>query len=210
MPSAQSAEPAVKSDGKLKVFLSYSRKDSDFASELLSGLELLGFDAFLDKQDIAPGEPWEERLGSLIRVADTVVFVVSPNSISSKHCGWEVDETVKTAKRLVPVILSEVPSEQVPAQLRRLNYVYFSHGRSFAKALSELSQALRANIGWIREHTRLGEQSLRWLARGKPESRPARLLLPSPWNIRRDCAGACRSGSASLRWRWPVLQRSRA
>lgn len=43
--------------GKLKVFLSYSRKDSAFAQELLAGLELLGFEAYLDKEDIAPGEP---------------------------------------------------------------------------------------------------------------------------------------------------------
>lgn len=163
--SASAAKPA----GKLKVFISYSRKDSAFAMELLDSLELLGFEAFLDKQDIAPGEPWEDRLGGLIRISDTVVFVISPNSIASKHCGWEVQETLATAKRLVPVVLAEVPGDQVPAELRRLNYVYFSHGRSFAKGLAELAEALRANIGWIREHTRLAEMAQRWKERGKLE-----------------------------------------
>jgi hypothetical protein len=153
---------------RLKVFISYSRKDAEFASELLLALELVGFDAFLDKQDIAPGEPWEERLASLIRLADTVVFVVSPSSIVSRHCTWEVEETARLAKRLVPVILSEVPPDQMPGELRRLNFVYFSHGRSFSKALADLADALRENVAWIREHTRLGELAQRWQERAKP------------------------------------------
>ena len=51
---------------KLKVFISYSRRDSgEFAEELLAGLELAGFAAFLDRHDIAAGEEWEARLGAL-------------------------------------------------------------------------------------------------------------------------------------------------
>lgn len=158
---------------KLKVFLSYSRKDGAFAQELLAALELLGFDAYMDKEDIAPGEPWEERLGSLIRLADTVVFIISPNSLTSAHCGWEVEETARAGKRLVPVILAEPPDGKVPEQLRKLNYVYFTNGQSFSKGLGELARALRADAGWIREHTRYGELANRWMERNKP----AALLL---------------------------------
>ena len=47
---------------KLKVFISYSRKDSvAFADELVFGLELVGFAPFLDRHDIAAGEDWEAR-----------------------------------------------------------------------------------------------------------------------------------------------------
>jgi len=52
---------------KLKVFISYSLKDSAaFADELVAGLELAGFAPFLDRHDIAAGEDWEARLGGLI------------------------------------------------------------------------------------------------------------------------------------------------
>ena len=68
---------------KLKVFISYSRRDlAAFADELVAGLELGGFAPFLDRHDIAPGEPWEVRLGGLIEQSDTVVFVVSPEAVS--------------------------------------------------------------------------------------------------------------------------------
>ena len=69
---------------KLKVFVSYSRRDSsDFAEELVAGLELAGFAPFLDRHDIVAGEDWEARLGGLIHQADTVVFVVSPQAVKS-------------------------------------------------------------------------------------------------------------------------------
>jgi hypothetical protein len=43
---------------KLRVFISYSRKDEDFAQELLVGLQIAGFEPYLDRHDIAPGEDW--------------------------------------------------------------------------------------------------------------------------------------------------------
>src|SRR5215469_16986026 len=58
---------------KLKVFISYSRKDSaEFADELVAGLEYGGFAPFLDRHDIAAGEDWEARLGGLIAQSDTL------------------------------------------------------------------------------------------------------------------------------------------
>src|SRR5438876_9601718 len=79
---------------KLKVFISYSRRDaSEFADELVAGLELAGFAPFLDRHDISAGEDWEARLGGLIAQSDTVVFVVSPESVKSQRCVWEVERT---------------------------------------------------------------------------------------------------------------------
>src|SRR5262249_17499833 len=48
--------------GRLKIFISYSRKDEDFAQDLLAGLQAAGFEPYLDKHDIAAAEDWEARL----------------------------------------------------------------------------------------------------------------------------------------------------
>jgi hypothetical protein len=157
--------------GKLKVFISYSRKDSgEFADELLAGLVIAGFAPFLDRHDIVPGEPWEARLGGLIEQSDTVVFVVSPEAVKSDRCTWEVDRTLELSKRLLPVIFKSVPDQDVPEKLRRLQFVRFDSGIGFARPLSQLAEALRVDLGWIREHTRLGEIATRWDSRGRPES----------------------------------------
>jgi hypothetical protein len=155
---------------KLKVFVSYSRNDATFADELVSGLELCGFEAYLDKADIAPGEPWEARLGRLIRDADTVVYVLSPSSIASGHCAWEVAETERLSKRLMPIVWRAVPDNEVPGQLRRLNYIFFTEGHSLTKSLGELANALRTDLDWIRQHTRFAELADNWDERGRPAS----------------------------------------
>jgi WD40 repeat protein len=163
------SDPAVAE--KLKVFISYSRRDaSEFADELVAGLELAGFAPFLDRHDIAAGEDWEVRLGGLIAQSDTVVFVVSPESVKSERCVWEVHRTEELAKRLIPVIHKPVPDADIPQQLSRLQFVRFDSGRGLARPLGELAEALRLDLDWIREHTRLGEQAARWLSRDKPES----------------------------------------
>lgn len=152
-----------------KVFLSYSRRDTAFADELVQGLKACGFEAYIDREDIAPGEAWETRLGGLIAEADTVVYVISPHSVTSEQCHWEVSETLRLSKRLLPVVWEPVPEAQMPKELARLNFVFFDGGHSFAKGLADLAGALRVDAGWIREHSRLGGLARRWDTRGRPE-----------------------------------------
>jgi hypothetical protein len=153
---------------QLRVFISYARRDgAAFAEELLAGLEVAGFDASFDRHDIAAGEDWEARLGGLIQFADTIVFVVSPASAASDRCGWEIERANALSKRIIPVILLEVPEAQTPPSLRRLNYIYFTEGDSFSRSLGDLAKALRIDLDWIREHTRLNELATRWRARDR-------------------------------------------
>lgn len=155
---------------KLKVFISYSRKDADFARELLVGLQLVGFEPYLDQRDIAAGEVWEERLGHLIEAADTVVFVLSPDAAASDRCAWEVNRAIDFKKRLLPVVLRQVDEAQIPSRLKQLNYIFFDRPFSFAASLQTLSEALRTDVEWIRENTRIGELALRWNRRNRATS----------------------------------------
>jgi len=156
---------------KLKVFVSYSRRDaSAFAEELVAGLELAGFAPFLDRHDIVAGEDWEARLSGLIEHADTVVYVVSPESVKSERCEWEVNTALEKTKRILPVLFKPVPEAEIPEALRRRQFVRFDTGQGVTRPLGQLAEALRHDLDWIREHTRLGESAARWDARGRPES----------------------------------------
>jgi WD40 repeat protein len=155
---------------KPRVFISYSRVDIAFAENLLAALGACGFDTYLDTHDIAPGEPWEQRLGRLIFEADTVVFIISPESVASEHCIWEITETERLAKRLLPIVWRPVAEEKVPDRLQRLNFVFFDDSITFGTALAKLVSALNADLGWLREHTRLNELALRWESRRRDET----------------------------------------
>lgn len=155
---------------RLRVFISYARADAAaFAEELLGGLEILDFDAFLDRHDISGGEEWEARLGGLIESADTIVFVLTPASVKSPRCQWEVDRAQALSKRVIPIVLAPVQEAETPDALKRLNYIFFTPDRSFARSLGELATALRVDLGWVREHTRLWEHARRWHDKGRAD-----------------------------------------
>ena len=116
---------------KLSVFISYSRDDLDFADQLDAALKLTGFDTSIDRHHISGGEDWKNRLGALIRDADTVVFVLSPSSARSPMCVWEVEEAVRLGKRILPVLCRPLEGVSPPPQLAARNYIYFYRSRSF-------------------------------------------------------------------------------
>lgn len=161
----------TRADQSLGVFISYARADgAAFADDLLTGLEVAGFDSFLDRHDIAAGEDWETRLGTLIQAADTVVFVMTPAAVKSERCAWEVQKAQALSKRILPVVAVDVSEADTPEALRRRNYIMFSNGRSFVAGLAELATALRVDVSWIREHTRLGELAARWEGRERSDA----------------------------------------
>lgn len=181
---------AANSDENLKVFISYSRRDSsEFAEELVAALELAGFAPSLDRHDIAVGEDWQARLGVLIEESDTVVFVISPEAMKSDRCAWEIDKALAEGKRVLPVIWKRVPESEIPQELRRRQFVQFDTGFGIARPLAQLAAALRQDIDWIREHTRLGDLAARWEVRGRPGSlllRGDEIVAAQSWADRRS------------------------
>jgi hypothetical protein len=81
--------------------------------------------------------------------------------VNSKQCAWEVKRAAELSKRVIPIVGTPVANADVPELLRRLQYVDF-HGESFARPLRDLATALRRDVEWIREHTRLTEAAARW------------------------------------------------
>jgi WD40 repeat protein len=164
---------------KARVFISYARKYLAIADRLLAALQSRGFEAYLDTKQILPGEPWRERLSDLISKADTVVFLISPESLlPTSVCDWELNETERLAKRLLPVVVRRAPDEAVPSRLRRLNWIFLDDDALFDAGADRIAEALITDIAWIRKHTEIGEAARRWAVAGRPG--PQGLLLRSP------------------------------
>lgn len=157
---------------KLKVFISYSRADAKFADELVAGLEFKEeFEVTLDRHSIIEGEDWKKRLGALIADADTVVFMLSPDSAQSPICGWEVEEAHRLSKRILPVLARPLGGIPAPPLLAALNYVRFDEERSFMAGLAALVRSLKTDVDWLREHTRLLTRAMEWDAAKRPANR---------------------------------------
>lgn len=166
-----------KTGGPLNVFISYSRQDHHFASELKAGLELVGgFIVNIDTEQIHEGEEWKRRLAGLIASADTIVFVLTPRSAASPICKWEIEEAERLSKRILPVQATSLGDVKPPEQLSELHYVRFDerddgHPRSFVEGLEALIRSLKVDLDWLREHTRLLTRAGEWDSAGRVENR---------------------------------------
>lgn len=160
-------------EATMSLFLSYSRKDRERIDPVVEALRARGVQVLMDSDDILPTEEWRARLMQLMQEADTVLVALSSNSVESEVCSWEVEYSAALHKRMVPLVIEEVDAAQVPPLLARLNFIFATPERSFDQALDLLMEALRNDIGWIREHTRILGLAQRWQDRGCP----ARLLL---------------------------------
>src|SRR5215813_1832574 len=142
---------------KAKVFISYSRKDMAFAGALEAALKARGFEPLIDRTEIYAFEEWWQRIEALIAGADTVVFVLSPDSVASEVARKEVAFAASLNKRFAPIVCRRVDDAAVPPELARLNFVFFDDEPRFEASADRLAEALQTDIAWIRRHTELGE-----------------------------------------------------
>ncbi len=187
------AEPAR----SLKVFVSYSRTDVDFADQLVLALEDKGFETILDRHDLSGGENWRERLGKLILSADAVAFVLTAKSAASEICSWEVEEAKRLGKRILPVTPASPAGATPPAALGELNWIPFYAdpaipGSGFYYGVKRLMEALSIDLEWLRDQTRYSERAAEW-ARARADDlllRGAALKDAEDWLARTPAGSA--------------------
>jgi tetratricopeptide (TPR) repeat protein len=174
--TSDAAGQELEGQSKAKVFISYSRRDMAFADRLESVLKARGFEPLIDRSDIYAFEEWWQRIEALIGNADTVVFVLSPDSVASDVARKEVAFAASLNKRFAPIVCRAVDDQAVPEALAKLNFIFFGDEARFEASADRLAEALSTDIAWIRQHTEFGEAARRWaLAKG-----PSGLLLRSP------------------------------
>jgi hypothetical protein len=181
---------AAGQDGKLNVFISYSRDDLAFADQLRAALLAYDFAVTIDRESITSGDDWKKRLGLLIRDADTIVFVLSPSSARSPTCAWEAKEAASLGKRIIPILCRPLGDAIPPPELAALQYTYFYEepkfpGTGFGTGLNNLRLALNTDPEWLREHTRYLRLAKEWEEVGKPSDRrllsAADIALANQW-----------------------------
>jgi formylglycine-generating enzyme required for sulfatase activity len=170
------AETVPEAQSKAKIFISYSRKDMGFTDRLETALKSRGFEPLIDRNEIYAFEDWWKRIQTLIDRADTVVFALSPDAVKSDVALKEVAYAASLNKRFAPIVCRRVDDNTVPEALRQLNFVFFDDPEHFDERTDRLAEALRTDIGWVRQHTEYGEAERRWSAAGGPRG----LLLHSP------------------------------
>ena len=134
------------------------------------------------------GEDWQLEIADLIRAANTVVWLVSPYSVTSKWCGWELGEALRLNKRLMPVVITTVAPRELPAALGQDTPVA---GARRVQILDEHLEFLRRGTKYgsrlTKEHTRLADRAREWLVNQRASGQLLKALplrLPNSWRFR--------------------------
>ncbi len=166
------------------VFVSYSRRDSEFVQRLAAGVGSRGREVWLDTEGIADAEVFPEAIKRAIEGSDAFVFVITPESVRSRYCENEVEYARELQKRIVPVLREPVPDAVLPAEIRDRNWIPFTDDTAFDPALVRLLAALDTDLEAARAHTRWLVKALEWDVEGRDSSfllRGAELRAAETW-----------------------------
>jgi len=144
------------------VFISYSRKDIQFAQRIHQELEARDREPWVDWQDIPPTSEWLDEVYAGIQEADTFLFIISPDSVVSEICTLEIEHAIQHNKRLVPVVLHDVEDDQVHSAMSAHNWIFLRKEDDFEANLELLISALDTDLDYVREHTRLLTLAIEW------------------------------------------------
>ena len=120
------------------IFFSYGRDNSAFVLDLAKELRKAGANIWLDQLDIEPGTRWDRSIERALKASDTLLVVLSKDSVESNNVMDEVSYALEENKTVVPVLMETC---EIPFRLRRLQYADFTENHK--TGITTLIKALR-------------------------------------------------------------------
>lgn len=126
----------------MRVFISYSHEDGDWARSLAEALQKRGVPVWFDQFEIAAGDSLREAIETGLRESDVFVALVRPGDPRNMpSLFFELGAAIGMKKRVVPIVPKEIDPTQLPNELRLRKYLVRETPEETA---DQLSRALSA------------------------------------------------------------------
>ncbi len=155
------ASEAAKGQLGTDVFLSYSRKNGDFARQLNTKLQQAGKTTWFDQESISTGVDFEKEIFKGINGSDNFLFVLSPDAVDSEYCEREVNYAAEQSKRFITVLHREIDPDTMPDTLRKINWIDFKD-TTFDNSFPKLIQTIELDRAHAHQHTVLQQRASDW------------------------------------------------
>ncbi len=112
----------------MRLFISYAKPDWDHARALYTSLTSLGYDSWIDDENLVAGKTWRMEIEEAIQDADLVIFILSSSTVDRRGFFQQELRIAGQAMGTVPaghifLIPARFDQCQVPALLQGIHYV---------------------------------------------------------------------------------------
>jgi WD40 repeat protein len=127
-----------------RVFVSYSRRNKNFAERLARDLSDAGLDVWVDWRQIQGGELWQDEIMRGIERSEMLVVCLSPAAVASEWVQREVNTAREQGKHVIPVMavdaFKELQQTESLKWLLDVHWILFDN--RYEEAFPELLDAL--------------------------------------------------------------------
>ena len=120
-----------------QIFLSYSHKDKQWVDIFVRKLKSAGVNIWFDENEIKPGDTWREKLEEGLRLSDSIIMILSPESVSSSNLSFELGAALGMGKRIIPIVDRGIEASAIPGPIRHIRYLMMEDPEETAKDVAE-------------------------------------------------------------------------
>jgi SAM-dependent methyltransferase len=126
-----------------KLFLSYERKDEEAVEELYQQLKAAGYQPWMDRHDILPGQRWSDAIKKAVKESDFFLPCLSPNSVDKRgiiqkelrYALDRLDEALDSDIYLIPVRLQDM---EIPEVISEFQWVDLFNPSGFERLVNAI------------------------------------------------------------------------
>ena len=133
-----------------RVFLSSIREDTFRVRPIYKALKAQGFEVWMDKEDLMPGQQWRPEISRAIQNADIFLSFLSEESEIKQmqrkraHISYDLEFVLELNEGMKPVIPVRLDAVQLPLPLLKHQSVDFFSPDAFEKLISTIRSALES------------------------------------------------------------------
>ncbi len=124
-----------------KIFISYSRSDTEYVSTLVQAFRKQGFDVWFDK-NIITGNDWDDTIEEEIKSADAMVIILSKTSVKSDNVKDEMSFAMSMGKSVNPIKIEECIIPMRLARKQFLDFTKMGHEAGFERLIKDIHSNL--------------------------------------------------------------------
>jgi len=119
----------------VKIFISYSRRDADYAQQIDEYFQGSGHNVFTDVKDIQIGVVWTSAIETNISNCDVFVVIITHAALRSTEIEKEVLQAQRENKKIIPCIHRDVNYEEIKWNLKSIQGIEFQDKYELSRVL---------------------------------------------------------------------------